>query len=86
MFTGSPGLSDFRLVILMVCGMMAIVSRKPFSLATVRLIPSIAIDPLNTTYFSRSSGMSISIQKSSALGIGSSPTKRPVPSTWPWTM
>ena len=75
MFTGSPGLSDSRLVILTVCGMMAMVSRRPSSFATVRLMPSIAIDPLKTTYFSRSSGMSMSSQKSSALANGLEPNE-----------
>src|ERR1019366_1260049 len=86
MFTGSPGFSEPRFVIFTVCGMMAMVRRRPSNFATVRLMPSMAIEPLNTTYFSSSSGMSMSSQKSSALAIGSKPTKRPVPSTCPWTI
>src|SRR5208282_1057461 len=38
--TGSPGLSELRLVISTVCGMIAIVQIVPSSFATVRLIPS----------------------------------------------
>ena len=41
-FTGSPGLSDFRLVIFTVCGIIAAVTFVPSIFATVRLMPSIA--------------------------------------------
>ena len=45
-FTESPGFSDPRLVSSTVWGMMAMVQRFRSSFATVRLIPSMHIDPL----------------------------------------
>jgi hypothetical protein len=44
-FTGSPGCSECKLVFSTVCGMMAMVQRLWSSLATVKLMPSIEIEP-----------------------------------------
>lgn len=57
--TGSPGLSDLRLVASKVWGMMATVSLVPSIWATVRLMPSMEIEPLKTTYLARSAGISM---------------------------
>ncbi len=47
-FTGSPARNDCRLVVFTVCGMIATVQQLPSSLATVRLIPSMQMEPLET--------------------------------------
>ena len=67
------------------------VQRFPSSLATVRLMPSIEIDPLNTVYFSISGGISIcshqfSESRPSESTMRSSSISLPTPSTCPWTM
>src|SRR5208283_3560196 len=85
-FTASPGLSELRFVISTVCGMMATLQILPSSFATVRLMPSIEIEPLYTVYFSTSLGNSICSHQFSEPAMRSRLISLPTPSTWPCTM
>jgi len=55
-FTGSPAPSDRKFVISAVCGIIATRTSVPSIAATVKLIPSIASDPLLTMYRVNSDG------------------------------
>src|SRR5215471_9044461 len=65
--------------------MMVTLNMSPSSAAIVRLIPSMAIDPLNTINGSNSAGTRTRSHQLSSPRA-SSDTNSPVPSTWPCTM
>src|ERR1035437_3901211 len=65
--------------------MMVTESTSPSSAATVRLMPSIAMDPLNTRNGSSSAGTRMRSHQFSSPS-DSIPRNSPVPSTWPCTM
>src|SRR5215472_13786733 len=65
--------------------MMAISNRSPSIAATVRLMPSTAIDPWATTYLASAIGISISSRQSSPPAIFWRRSSLPTPSTWPCT-
>src|ERR1019366_9384248 len=83
--TRAPGRYPPSVVLRNVCGMMVALS-TPLSMdATVRLMPSMAMEPLYTRYASSSSGMRMRSHQLSSPRE-SSERNSPVPSTWPCTM
>ena len=82
--TTDPALRKGSTVSLIVCGMIETLNDPSDTEATVRLMPSIAIEPFSTICAMRSSVVFISYQ--TAFPSFVTLTTLPVPSMWPETM